>query len=183
MTCRPRTSRLIALALVATFALPTLAVTTGCGPKNVDNTTTTTSPSAAPDTMASQPAKKAGMTTKQKVVLLAGAALLFYLYKRYQAQNAATAQNGTGGKPQLYREEKGPNKGAIYYRKNDANHTVVWLQAPAQGVRVPADQVQQYLPNYASNPNAYQGQVNTNPDPSVNNGTAESADQYAGAAQ
>ena len=182
MTGIPRASRLIALALVASLALPSIAVTAGCGSKNTDNApiATSTTP-ATPDTTAPAPAK-AGLTTKQKVVLLAGAALLFYLYKRYQNQNAA-AQNGTGGKPQLYREAKGPNKGAIYYRKNDANHTVVWLQAPAQGVSVPADQVQRYLPDYASNPNAYQGQVNTNPDPSINNGTAESADQYAGAAQ
>ena len=90
-----------------------------------------------------QPAK-AGLTGKQKVVLLAGAALLLCLYKRYQSQGKAAAAAG-GAKPQLYREDKGPNKGAIYYRKNDASHTVVWLQAPAQGVRIPADQAQQTL--------------------------------------
>ena len=185
MTRLPRASRFVALALVASLALPTLAVTAGCGKNNADNgssTTVTNATPAGPDTTAPAPVK-AGLTGKQKVVLLAGAALLFYLYKRYQKQDAAAAQNGAGGKPQLYREEKGPNKGAIYYRKNDANHTVVWLKAPPQGVQVPEDQVQQYLPDYQNNPNSYQGQVNTNPDPSINNGTAESADQYAGAAQ
>lgn len=181
MTRTPRTSRFVALALVASFALPTLTVTAGCGNKNADNTSTVSN--SAPGPMTSTPPAKAGLTGKQKVVLLAGAALLFYLYKRYQKQDAAAVQNGAGGKPQLYREKKGPNKGAIYYRKNDANHTVVWLKAPPQGVQVPEDQVQQYLPDYQSNPNAYQGQVNTNPDSSINNGTSESADQYAGAAQ
>ena len=186
MTRAPRASRLIALALVASFALPTLAVTAGCGSKNSDSSQTSTSTPTDTTTTAqpsAQPAKP-GLSTKQKVVLLAGAALLFYLYKRDQANNAAAAQNaGTapGGKPQLYREEKGPNKGAIYYR--DANHQVVWLKAPAQGVQVPADQVQQYLPDYNSNPNAYQGQVNTDPQAGVNGGTVQPADQYAGASQ
>lgn len=182
MTRAPRASRLIALALVASFALPTLAVTAGCGSKNNDTGQVSTNGPTDTGTMNTQPAK-AGLTGKQKVVLLAGAALLFYLYKRYQAQDkAAAAQGGANGKPQLYREEKGPNKGAIYYRKNDANHTVVWLQAPAQGVQVPADQVQQYLPDYdPNNPNAYQGQVNANPRAGVYGGSVESADQYVGA--
>lgn len=184
MTRAPRASRLVALALVATFSLPTLAITAGCGSKNNDATASQSSP--APDATAAQPSAqptKPGLSTKQKVVLLAGAALLFYLYKRDQANNAAAAQNAgtvSGGKPQLYREDKGPNKGAIYYR--DANHQVVWLKAPAQGVQVPADQVQQYLPDYdPNNPNAYQGQVNPNPQAGVNGGSVQSADQYAGA--
>ena len=69
---------------------------------------------------------KAGLSTKQKVVLLAGAALLYYMYTRYKKQDAAAAAQGNA-KPQIYREDKGPNQGALYYRKNDANHTVVWL--------------------------------------------------------
>lgn len=186
MTRVPRASRLMALTLVASLALPTLAVTAGCGKGN-DTATETNGGgnvvSNAPMTPNSQPATppaKPGLTGKQKVVLLAGAALLFYLYKRYQSQDAAAAQaGGANAHPQLYREDKGPNKGAIYYRKNDAAHTVVWLQAPAQGVQVPADQVQQYLPDYGSNPNAYQGQVNTSPQPL--NGSVQPADQYAGA--
>ncbi len=187
MTRAPRASRLIALALVASFALPTLAVTAGCGSKN--NSADQTAASAPTDTTNAQPnaqPAKAGLSTKQKVVLLAGAALLFYLYKRYQSQDKAAAAAG-GAKQQLYREDKGPNKGAIYYRKNDANHTVVWLQAPVGGVHVPADQAQETLgkgfdPN---NPDAYQppDQINPNPQNGVNGGSVESADQYAGASQ
>lgn len=180
MTCAPRASRLIALALVASFALPTLAVTAGCGSKN-NNTTTAQTPMA--DTTPNAQPAKAGLTGKQKVVLLAGAALLFYMYTRYKKQDAAAAQGGA--KPQLYREDKGPNKGAIYYRKNDANHTVVWLQAPAGGVQVPADQAQQALGNGfdPNNPDAYQPpeQINPNPQQGVYGGSVESADQYVGA--
>ena len=185
----PRASRLIALALVASFALPTLAVTAGCGSKN--NASDQTATSAPTDTTTAQPnaqPAKAGLSTKQKVVLLAGAALLFYMYTRYKKQDAQAAQNGgAGANPQLYREDKGPNKGAIYYCKNDANHTVVWLQAPAGGVQVPADQAQKALgdgfdPN---NPSAYQPpeQINPNPQNGVNGGTVQPADQYAGASQ
>jgi len=178
----PRASRFIALALVATFALPTLAFTSGCGRSDNAQVSTNSAPgNSAPGPMMNSQPPRSGMTGKQKVVLLAGAALLFYLYKRYQSQNAAAQNGGAGGKPQLYREEKGPNKGAIYYRKNDANHTVVWLQAPAQGVNVPADQVQQYLPDYNGNNSAYQNQVNPNPQSGVYGGVIQSADQYAGA--
>ena len=190
MTRAPRASRFIALALVASFALPTLAVTAGCGGKNnaADQTgaSAPVAPAGAMDTQPNAQPAKAGLTGKQKVVLLAGAALLFYLYKRYQSQDKAAAAAG-GAKPQLYREDKGQNKGAIYYRKNDANHTVVWLQAPAQGVQVPADQAQQTLGNGfdPNNPNAYQpsDQINPNPQAGVNGGSVQSADQYAGASQ
>ena len=192
MTRAPRASRFIALALVASFALPTLAVTAGCGGKNNASDQTSAGAPAPADATTAQPnaqPAKAGLTGKQKVVLLAGAALLFYMYTRYKKQDAAAAAQG-GAKPQLYREDKGPNKGALYYHKNDANHTVVWLQAPAGGVQVPADQAQQTLGNGfdPSNPSAYQppaqaGQFNPNPQNGVNGGSVESADQYAGASQ
>ena len=130
-----------------------------------------------------QPAKP-GLTGKQKVVLLAGAALLFYLYKRYQvAGRRSGADGGAGAHPQLYREDKGPNKGAIYYRKNDANHTVVWLQAPAQGVQVPADQVQQASGRTTTQqPERLSAaeQVNTNPADGVNGGTVQSGRPICG---
>ena len=122
------------------------------------------------------------MDGKQKGVRLAGASLLFYLYKHSQAQSL-----GATGLARIYLEGKGTNKGALYYRKNDANHTVVWLQAPAGGVQVPADQAQQALGNGfdPSNPSAYQPpeQINPNPQGGVNGGSVQPADQYAGAAQ
>ena len=187
MTRTPHTTSLIALVVAALLALPTLAVTAGCGSKASDqsyaNTGGTTGTNSTPMDNAPMNSAKPGLTGKQKVVLLAGAALLFYLYQRDKKQNAAAAAQNGGAAPsgqQLYREEKGPNKGAVYYRKNDANHTVVWLSAPKQGVEVPADQVNQYLPDYNSNPNAYQGQVNTDPQAGVNGGQVQSADQYAG---
>ncbi len=184
MTRAPRAPRLVALSLALTFALPAVMLTAGCGQKANDQTTTTSAPGpmANDSRMANNAPAKAGLSTKQKVVLLGGAALLFYLYKRYQKQNQ-TAQNDANGKPQLYREEKGPNAGAIYYRKNDANHTVVWLSAPQQPVQVQQSDVQQYLPGYnENNPNGGNyGSINTNPQSGVNGGSVQSADQYANA--
>ena len=100
------------------------------------------------------PKKSTGMTGKQKVMLLAGAALLYYLYKKHQATAARTASGtGTttattnGRTPQLYRSKNG----GIYYR--DAQGRPVWLTVPQQGMQVPVSEVQQYAPNY----NQYQG--------------------------
>ena len=186
MTRAPRAPRFVALSLALTFALPAVMLTAGCGKSN-DQATTNSAPGpmANNSPMANNAPAKTGMTTKQKVVLLGGAALLFYLYKRYQKQDQAAAQNGAmgaNGKPQLYREEKGPNAGAIYYRKNDANHTVVWLSAPQQPVAVQQSDVQQYLPDYnENNPNGGNyGNINTSPRAGVNGGSVQSADQYAG---
>lgn len=185
MTRAPRAPRLAALSLALTFALPVVMLTAGCGQKANDQTTTNSAPGpmANNSPMANSAPAKAGLSTKQKVVLLGGAALLFYLYKRYQKQDQAAAQNGANGKPQLYREEKGPNTGAIYYHKNDAQHTVVWLSAPQQGVNVPQSEVQQYLPGYnANNPNGGNyGNINVNPQSGVNGGSVQSADQYVSA--
>lgn len=183
MTRAPRAPRLVALSLALTFALPIVALTAGCGQKaSNQNTPYASGPTANNSPMANNAPPKAGMNIKQKAVLLGGAALLFYLYKRYQKQNQ-TAQNGANGKPQLYREEKGPNAGAIYYRKNDAQHSVVWLSAPQQGVNVPQSEVQQYLPDYnPQNPNGGNyGNINVNPQSGVNGGSVQSADQYVGA--
>lgn len=186
MTGTPRlTPRFTALALVATLALPTVGLTAGCGNNRANNPPTVVSnpgPMARPNTAPmtnTQPGRQ-GMGVKQKVVLLAGAALLFYMYKRFQSSNNQAATAGANGQPQLYREEKGPNKGAIYYRKNDANHTVVWLSAPQQPVGVPQNEVDQYLPNYSQNPNAYAGQVNTRPQSGVMGGQVQDAGQYYG---
>lgn len=154
------TRRLTALTVAAGLLLPALA---GCGSQQADNSATgggTTAPAAAP---APAPQRQ-GLSGKQKVVLLAGAALLYYLYRRDIANNnkAAAGTTGANGRPQLYREEKGPNKGAIYYRDPKNPQHVIWVSAPNQPVAVPQDQVQQYAPDYQQ----YQGQ----PAPSVPQG-------------
>lgn len=90
------------------------------------------------------PAPKRGMSTKQKVVALAGAALLYYLYKKHQANRAKGVATGTvnNRQPQLYRSKNG----GIYYR--DANGRPVWLTVPQQAMRIPVTEVQRYAPDY-----------------------------------
>jgi len=109
------------------------------------------------------PAHK-GMSTRTKVVILAGAALLYYLYKKHQAkvaaQQAADTQNQQNQQaqparmPQLYRSKNG----GIYYR--DPQGKPIWLTVPSQSVRVPASDVRRYAPDYSQ----YRGPAPAVPD-------------------
>lgn len=92
----------------------------------------------------------AGMSTRKKLVLLAGAALVYYLYKKHQANRAQQTQMqrrpGTTTvaqrMPQLYRSKNG----GVYYR--DPNGRAVWLTAPTRSLQVPVEDVRRYAPDY-----------------------------------
>ena len=110
-----------------------------------------------------QPAQpRQGMSKGKKVAALAGAALLYYLWKRHNAgrqqQAAMNPNTGTGAqvlpggngtmtntarRPQLYRSKNG----GVYYR--DAQNRPVWLTVPNRPVQVPVADLQRYAPNYA----------------------------------
>ena len=75
-----------------------------------------------------------GMSTKKKLVILAGAAALYYLYKRNQAKKAA----GQTDEPQYYLSKNG----RVYYR--DAQGRAHWVTAPPSGIQVPYDEAYQY---------------------------------------
>lgn len=96
-----------------------------------------------------QPMRKQGMTTKQKVVLLAGAAALYYLYKRHQNAKAAQGPNG-----KYFRSE---STGRIYYRDLKTGK-FQWVTPPNQPIQVPADQAQEYSGYAGYNGNMNQGQ-------------------------
>jgi hypothetical protein len=70
-----------------------------------------------------------GISTKEKLVLLAGAAALYYLYKKHQNAAATTGQAG-----QYYLSKNG----RVYYR--DAEHRAHWVTPPANGIAVPAEE-------------------------------------------
>jgi len=78
-----------------------------------------------------------GMSTGKKVMILAGAAALYYLYRKHQSnkQGATTTENG---QPVYYLSKNG----RVYYR--DANHQAHWVTPPAEGIQVPYDEAQQY---------------------------------------
>jgi len=73
-----------------------------------------------------------GLTTGQKVVILAGAAALYYMYKKQRdAQNQPT-------KTQYYLSKNG----RVYYR--DAQGRAHWVTPPPQGIPVPAAEAQEF---------------------------------------
>ncbi|MGI4789953.1 MAG: hypothetical protein ACRYFS_14015 [Janthinobacterium lividum] len=159
-----RSPRLLAWALSALMAGPILAGLTGCGNKGADtSSSSTTTPSQTADTTAptssatpaTAPAtpQKQGMSKGEKtVIVLAGAALLYYLYKKHQAaQQAQAGTQGSAAQSQLYRS----SNGGVYYRDPKDPQKVTWLTAPSQPVSVPASDVQQYAPDYQQ----YQGQA------------------------
>ncbi len=112
-----------------------------------------TMPGAKAQLPGGNPPKK-GLTTGQKVLLVGGAALLYFMYRKHQANVAAkkaagagVASAGNAAMPQLYRSKNG----GVYYR--DAQHKPVWLTVPSQGMQVSQQELQQYAPDY----NRYQG--------------------------
>jgi hypothetical protein len=127
-----------ALLLVLAMLLPILA---GCGRSSdtsstsganlppVDDTRGGTVAANAPPT---RPTAKPGMSTGEKMVLLAGAAALYYMYKKQRdAQNQPV-------KTQYYLSKNG----RVYYR--DAQGRAHWVTPPPQGIQVPADEAQQF---------------------------------------
>ncbi len=84
-------------------------------------------------TTQAQPAHK-GMTNGQKVVLLAGAAALYYLYKKNQESHKA----GNSAEPQYYLSKNG----RVYYREKGGR--VHWVTPPTEGIQVPQAEASQY---------------------------------------
>jgi len=150
---RSHTPGLRATALLVAVSMAT-PVFFGCGSsKNsganlppVDDTrggqVATTSAPVSSSAPASQPPRH-GMTTNQKLVLLAGAAALYYLYKKHQNAQSQGAQG------QYYLSKNG----RVYYR--DESGRAHWVTPPPNGLQVPANEVQAYpeLQNYRG----YQG--------------------------
>lgn len=125
MISRKLFSKWIALGLVVTLS----AVTSfGCG---------RTEPAPPVDDSqrgaAASESERAGMSTGKKVVLLAGAAALYYLYKKHQ-----NAKTEAGPDSQYYLSKNG----RVYYR--DAEHRAHWVTPPPGGISVPAEQAHEY---------------------------------------
>jgi hypothetical protein len=135
------TRQALSLALACIFA--TVSVL-GCNtepsrtaqpPPAVDDTQSSGSRTQAPDydyqaRPAPQPEQRSGMSTRTKTfVVLAGAAALYYLYKRHKS-----AQQATGVDGQYYLSKNG----RVYYR--DADHRAHWVTPPPGGITVPAEE-------------------------------------------
>ncbi len=79
-----------------------------------------------------QAEKKKGLSTGQKIAILGGAAALYYLYTRHKNKQ----EKGAEGKYYLSKN------GRVYYR--DAQNRAHWVTPPAEGIRVPESEAQQY---------------------------------------
>ena len=116
-----------ALLLVGSLLTPILA---GCGGHQNDNVPPPVNDTGRTPAAGGGP-PKAGMSTGKKVVIaLAGAALLYYLYKRHVAQN--------GQKVQYFKSKK---NGRIYYR-DPKTHQAHWV-TPDPTYEVSADEAQE----------------------------------------
>jgi hypothetical protein len=78
--------------------------------------------------------QQCAMTTKQKLVLLAGAAALYYLYRKHQRAKGA----GEHGQYYLSRN------GRVYYRDPKNPRIVHWVTPPPEGIQVPASEAVHY---------------------------------------
>ena len=132
-------------AVLVSLSLPTFLA--GCG---------SPAPTAQAPVNQNRPAaRQGGMSTGQKVKLLAGAAAVYYLYRKYQRDNAAKLQQAQaaapGGKIQYYRSK---SKGFIYYRDPQTKQAIIVAPAPNQ---VPQQSVPEAQAREYSNFQGYDG--------------------------
>jgi hypothetical protein len=125
-----------------------LAGVLGCSPTTVSGQSRVPEP-APPARQPTLPGQ--GMSTRNKVLLLAGAAALYYLYKKHQNRQ------GEGIQGQYYRSKNG----GIYYRDPKNPRIVHWVSPPTaqKPLRVPVEEYERYTGRQMDN---YSGQVLTN---------------------
>ncbi len=151
-TPRAGFTRPIALLTTSAILVPTLLAGCGGGGNNAQQSSQSAPPPPAETTAAPPPAigapnaPKQGMSTKQKVVLLAGAAALYYVYRKYEKNKAPSGV-------QYYKSEA---NGRIYYR-DPKTHQAIYVTPPSQPISVPAEEAQQYS-GYAGYNNQATGQ-------------------------
>lgn len=138
-------ARPVAVLISASMLSPLLA---GCDGGNqasapaIDASGTRNLPSAVGGTRV----QRQGMSTKQKMVILAGAAALYYMYKKQQ--------DAKGQPVQYYKSEA---NGRIYYR-DPKTKQAIYVTPPQGGIQVPAEEAQNYT-DYRGYNNSPAGQT------------------------
>ncbi len=119
--------------VVASLVLPALLA--GCGSPAQQ----TQVPVSQAPMRRTQPVANTGMSTRQKVTLLAGAAGMYYLYRKYQRDNAAKLAN----QKVVYYLSK---NGRVYYRDPKTHEAIYVTPAPDQArpVQLPASEAGDY---------------------------------------
>lgn len=118
-------------------------VTAGCGGQAVQGESRNR---PAPYSAPAREQPRQGMSTRNKVLMLAGAAALYYMWKKSQSR----PESATGPEGRYYRSRNG----RIYYR--DAQGQAHWVSPPQQPIQVPADEYQRY---FGRSPEGYDGGV------------------------
>lgn len=173
-----RPSHLVALGISASLLTSTLLA--GCGGQSSQPSTLPQAP--PPSSMSggrmNQTNTRQGLSGKQKVALVAGAALLYYFYRKHQKAQAQAGPNGQ------YFVSK--STGRVYYRVLNGKDAGAyqWVSPPAQAVQVQPSDVQQYgLQGYQGYNGATSGQqfggygaTNQAVNPQYNTGTEPATD-------
>jgi len=152
-------SRPVAAVLVGSLILPTLS---GCGG---GGNTTANIPPPADATRGQAPMQpganaRPGMSSNQKkMVMLAGAAALYYLYKKKQNQAGQTVQ--------YYRSKNG----RIYYRDAKTKQAIWVTPAQIQPIQVPSNEAEYYRSYRGYNGNTQNGRDLTNEIPMAPGGS------------
>jgi hypothetical protein len=124
-----RTTRATALVVSLSLVAPLLA---GCGGnKDSGANLPPIDASASGGNVQQQQQPRQGMSTGKKVALLAGAAAVYYLWKRNQDKRDNSNR-------QYYLSKNG----RVYYR--DENKRAVWVTPPRQPIEVPMDEIERY---------------------------------------
>lgn len=131
LTTRNRMARPTALLLSVSMVVPTILAGCGGAPQQ---TAMTPPPGMENPRNAPVAQPRQGMSTGKKVALLAGAAALYYIYKKRQA---AQQEAGPNGKYFLSKN------GRVYYR-NLKTGDFQWVSPPRQPIQVPMDEAAQY---------------------------------------
>ncbi|HZO87477.1 MAG TPA: hypothetical protein VFB38_04000 [Chthonomonadaceae bacterium] len=131
------TALLVAVSLVAPAFLGCSSNSNQSG-ANLPPVDETRGGQVAPTAAPQRQAPRRGLTTNQKLLLLAGAAALYYMYKKHK-----NAQNQPAN-VQYYLSKNG----RVYYR--DATGRAHWVTPPPNGIQVPESEVRDMpeLQNY-----------------------------------
>lgn len=132
-----------AFLLLGSFSAPLIS---GCGGQQAPTSSPAPPPGFSQNSRPAASQPRAGMSTKQKAVLLAGAAALYYIYKKRQAAK----NDGPQGKYYISK-----STGRVYYRDLKTGN-FQWVSPPAQPIRVSPEEAAAYQ-NYQGYNNSQDG--------------------------
>jgi hypothetical protein len=126
-----RASRALAWLMILTMIAPFLAGCSGGGGGNSQANLPPIDDTRSGTRNVTPASERKGMSTSKKIAILAGAAALYYLYKRSQDKKAKVER-------QYYLSKNG----RVYYR--DDKGRAHWVTEAPEPIEVPLEEVQRY---------------------------------------